>query len=190
MSDVLELDEARAAGLGAELSDAALQAALDEEEAWLARRIGPLLGEREQRFPLAYMREASSVLVLQRPTDAVEITSDGTALTDFELRPGGWRVAQLPEATRWGGVLVATYTPNDELEVRRALKELVGVSVGAQAAGGLQGETMGSYSYQRGAGTTTRTRASIVRGLREPVAASTMRVSSSVRHGLAGALER
>lgn len=190
MSDVLLLEDARAAGIGAELSDTALQDAIDEQEAWLARRIGLLVGERTERFALAYMRPTTSELALQRPTDSVELVQDGTTLTDFELRPGGWRVAQLPEGTRWAGVLEATYTPTDELEVRLALKKLVGLDVGVVSTGGLQAETIGTYAYQRAAGSATRSRASIVRSLREPPSASSLRLTSSVPHGLSGALGR
>jgi hypothetical protein len=53
---LLLVDEVLAAGVGEALEGVALQAALDREEAWLARRIGPLAGERTQRFPLALLR--------------------------------------------------------------------------------------------------------------------------------------
>lgn len=190
---VLSLTAARAAGVGAELSDDALQDAIDEEEAWLARRIGQLAGERTQRFPLSALRPRSSELHLQRPTDAVAITSDGVLLDadTLELRPGGWVVAQLPEATRYSGVLEATYEPNDLDEVVRALKQLLGTQLAQVSSSGVSMEQIGTYMYQRAPGAAgARTRAGIVRGLREPSEATSMRLRSSVRYGLAGSLGR
>jgi hypothetical protein len=195
MSAVLSLDQAKAAKVGASLSDEALQAAIDEEEAWLARRIGPLLGERTQRFPLAYLRPLVSEVRLRRPTDEVVVRQADVELEEasFTLRQSGWRLALLPEGTRFTGALEVDYTPTDELEVRRALKELLGLTVTAQAAQGMQSERMGSYSYDRGiaaAKLTASTRKSIVASLLEPPEAGSMRVRSSVPHGLAGVLER
>jgi hypothetical protein len=57
-------------------------------------------------------------------------------------------------------------------------------------AAGVQMEQMGSYMYQRGAGTASRTRASIVRSLIGAPTASSLRLRSSVPHGLAGQLGR
>lgn len=187
---LLTLAQARAAGLGLELADDDLQDAIDEEEAWLARRIGPLVGERTDRLPLAYLAPRGSEVQLHRPTDLVEVTQDGVALATVDLRPGGWYVAAQPEGERYTGVLEFTYTPNDELEVRRALKQLLGLTLSAQAAGGLTGETMGTYSYQRSATTSARVRKAVVRDLRTPPAAGTTRVRSTVPHGLAGSLGR
>jgi hypothetical protein len=190
MSVVLSLEEARAAGLGGALGDEALQDAIDEEEAWLAARIGPLVGERTERFSLAYIRPLSSSVRLRRRTTEVELEQDGVALPTVELRADQRTVANLPEGTRYVGVLEATYTPNDELEVRRALKELLSLQLGVVDAGGVQMEQMGTYMYQRGAGTAGRTRASIVRQLMGAPSAGSLRLTSSVRHGLAGALDR
>jgi hypothetical protein len=44
-----------------------------------------------------------------------------------------------------------TYTPNDEVLVRKALYDLVAVDLKPEA-GEITSETLGSYSYQRGAG--------------------------------------
>lgn len=191
---LLTVDEAQAGGIGADLTTEALQAAIDEEEAWLARRIGPLTGERTERFPLAALRPQSSEIRLARPIDAdgATLTIGGLELDEdaFEVRPGGWRIALLPEATRIGGITEVKYEPNDELEVKRALRELLAITLASQRAGGLQSEQIGSYSYQRAPGGSSRGRRSILRGLREPLEPSSMRVHSSVRHGLAGALGR
>lgn len=194
MSEVLSLEQARAANLGAGLSDDALQDAIDEEEAWLAspERLGPLVGERTETFPLAYLRPLSSEIRLRRPTAAVELTQDGEPLTTVELRADGRRLAALPEGTRYVGVLAATYTPNDELIVRRALKALVALQLGDVQAAGMQMEQMGTYMYQRGAGTAGRTRRSILRSLLGDAnrGGTTLRMRSSVPHGLAGRLDR
>jgi hypothetical protein len=187
---VLEVLAAQAAGIGAELDTLTLQDAIDEEEAWLARRIGQLVGERTERLSLAYLSPRTSEVRLQRPTDEVAVKQDGVALATVELRPAGWVVANLPEGTRYAGILELTYTPTDELEVRRAVKQLLGLALSSQTAGGLTGETMGTYSYQRSAGTSAKVRAAIVRSLQEPSSAGTTRLRSSVRHGLAGALDR
>ena len=110
----------------------------------------------------------------------------------FTLRTGGWVLALLPEGTRWSADVEVDYSPTDELEVRRALKSLVGLTTTDQASAGMQSERMGSYSYDRGqaaARITARTRKSIVASLLKPPEASSMRLRSSVPHGLAGALE-
>ena len=193
---VLGMSEARAAGLGEDLSDDALQDAIDEEEAWLARRIGPLLGLRTQRFSLAYLRPTTSEVHLARPTildSSFAPTIDGTLLEaeGYELRPGGWVLALLPEGTRYGGILEVASVPSDENEVRRALKELLGLQLGKVGASGISMEQMGTYMYQRApAGASARARASVVASLREPRGATSMRVLPSRGHGLAGSLGR
>lgn len=182
--------EAQAANIGLELSVEALQDAIDEEEAWLARRIGPLEGERTQRFPLSGLSPTSSEVRLRRPTAEIVATLDGVALTTVELRPDGYTVARLPEGTHYGGIVAITYTPTDRLEVKRALRELLSLTLGMQASGGLQAEIMGSYSYTRAAGSATRRRRSIVRELLGTGQAGSTRLLSSVHHGTAGALGR
>lgn len=189
--EVLSVEQAQAANLGGGLSDEALEAAILEEEAWLARRIGPLTGERTQRFPLAVLRPTSSEVHLKRPTDSVEVLADGTDISaECELRPGGWVVARLPEGTRYAAVVEVTYTPTDELEVRRALRQLLALTLTTQASPALAGETMGSYSYQRATGETSRLRQGIVRSLQEPSTAGSTRLRSGVAHGTAGQLGR
>lgn len=187
---ILTPAEAQAAGIGLELSDEALEAAIAEEEAWLARRIGPLEGERTERLALAYLHPHSSEIRLRRPTDAVEVTQDDVDLGTVEVRGLGWIVANLPEGTRYTGVVELTYTPNDLLEVRRAVKQLLQLSISAAAAGQLTGETIGTYSYQRSSATGAKARASVVEQLGMPAAAGSSRLRSSVRHGTAGLLDR
>lgn len=195
---LLTTEAATAAGVGLELSEEALQAAIDREEAWLARRIGQLEGERTETFPLVAIRPTSNELRLRRPTDEVQVTQSdfaGNSPADItgsvELRHYGWRVALLPNGYHYtSGPVDVTYTPNDELEVERALLQLVGLDLGTTTGGGLQSEIMGSYSYTRAAGSASRIRQSIVRELREPAAASSSRLLSSVPHGMAGRVGR
>lgn len=190
MSTVLTLERARGMGLGAELGDEDLQAAIDREEAWLARRIGPLTGERPEAFPLAHIRPTSHEVRLRRPTDEVQLMQSGATVDEVELRHDGWRVALLPEGSHFTGPVECTYTPTDEAEVEGALIELLSLRLGTASSAGLAGEIMGSYSWTRAQGSSTRIRASIVRQLLEPATAGSTRLSSSVRHGLAGQVGR
>lgn len=185
--------EATALGIGAGLSTEALQAAINEEEAWLARQLGgPLDGERTEYAPLAYLKPHTSVLWLSRPTDEVEVLQGTTDITDeVELRPDGYRVARLPEATRYLDPISIKYTPNDLLEVKRAVRLLLALTLADQQGGGLTSEQIGSYSYQRReAGAAARARTAIVRSLKPKVGATSIRMLSSVKHGLAGRLGR
>lgn len=188
---LLLVDEVLAAGVGEALEGVALQAAIDREEAWLARRIGQLEGERTERFPLVHIRPTTYEVHLRRPTDEVAVTEGGTDVSaTCELRHYGWRVAKLPEGTHFLGVLECTYTPNDADEVQGALLELLSLRLGTTTSAGLAGEIMGSYSYTRAQGSSTRIRESIVRSLSEPAGASSVRTPSSVLHGLAGQVGR
>lgn len=196
MSVLLPTD-ALGAGVGLEMDPADLQDAIDREEAWLARRIGPLTGERTEDFPLAHIRPTVHEVRLRRPTDAVEVlqydvnhANPADITGQVDVRGLGWRVAILPEGMHFYGPLAITYEPNDLLEVQRALLQLVGLSLGTTTGGGLQSEIMGSYSYTRAAGSATRIRRSIVRDLQTPPAAASSRLLSSVPHGLAGRVGR
>jgi len=196
---LLTTDEAVAAGIGGHLSAEALQAAIDEEEAWLAGKLGgaPLTGERTESFPLSYLRVRSHEVRLARaadPTADLEVLSDGIDITDtVELRHGNRRVALVVSdgvATRITGAWEVTYTPGDELVIKRALKFLLGLTLGVQGGAGLTSEIIGSYSYTRAGGSATALRRSLVRELRGEPEAGSMRILSSVRHGLAGVLDR
>jgi|SRR6185369_11089752 len=194
---LLTTDEATGAGIGAQLATADLQAAINEEEAWLARKLGgaPLEGERTERFPLSYLRVRSHEVVVARPIDLAEtltVMSDGADISDtVEVRGDGRHVA-LSIVDHIGyritGAWEVTYTPGDLLEVKRALKALLGLSLGT--TGGLSSEIIGSYSYTRAAGSATKIRRSIVRDLRGEPSAASIRILSSVRYGLAGVLDR
>lgn len=187
---LLEPADLQDAGIGAELDEDVLQAAIDEEEAWLARRIGPLTGERTEHFALTYTTPLPVELRLRRPTATVEVEQDGEALGTVEVRGDGYVVANLPLGTRFTGLLDVTYEPNDELEIKRALRQLIGLTLAAAAAPGLSAEVMGSYSYARGSGSITRARRQLLHELRGPSHPASLRLLSSVRHGLAGAIGR
>lgn len=155
MSDILDLTEARNRGLDLPADDTAAQHILDETEAWLARKIGPLTGERTETF-YAGVYTQSGALALKRYTDAVEVTDGGSEIDADQVRlvANGSVVThtyQAPSAHWHGPYVGVTYTPNDELEVRSALYELVELDLSPEA-GEITGETLGSYSYQRGAG--------------------------------------
>jgi hypothetical protein len=175
--EVLSVAQARAANVGVGLSDAALEETILEEEAWLARRIGPLTGTRTEVFWLSGATPSMSLVHLKRPTGSATATLDGDDLTaDVQVRGEGWILARQPEGTRWHGRLEATYTPNDEAEVRRALKELVAVTTTSQASPGMASEQVGSYAYQRAKGALTGLRQSIVASLLEPGRAGSSRL--------------
>jgi hypothetical protein len=179
------------------LVGAALQGAIDREEAWLARRIGPLAGERTEAFALAgFGYPGQHEVRLRRPTDedglrqVLDAGADVTA--SVMLLRNGWSVAHMTPIASYPisfyGPVAVTYTPNDELEVRRVLLGLLALS--ADPAGPYSMEMMGSYSYQKAGGSVTRARASLVRSLGAPPEAGAVTVRSTVRHGVLGAFGR
>jgi len=150
---VITLFEARARGISAlPVDDTAAQQILDEQEAWLARRIGPLEDERTETFYVG-LRVTHGKLGLARYTAEVELTDGGTAVdeADFRLIDNGSAVIQTFTRTRrwWKGPYVtATYEPNDDDEVRRALFDLVALA--AAPVGPYNSESIGDYSYSHG----------------------------------------
>lgn len=151
---------------------------IDEEEAWLARRIGPLTGARTETFQDL---EPDAVLRLRRPTNAVTVTDDGDALTDVELRWRGTRVARTVGS--WVGDVAVTYTPNDEQEVRRVLFDLIRLALtdDGSATGAFQSESIGDYSYTLAEGGGVRaSRERLVRSLLPPREPFSLRLRSSV----------
>lgn len=135
---MLTVDEARAL-VTTSLSDADLEDVIEREEAWLARRIGPLEGERIETF---VSRDGDEVLRLQRPADSVAVEDDSGSLSAFSYRRWSDVVPGTSTASlSWAGDVLVTYTPNDELEVKRSLITLVRLAVSesayaSQAAGG------------------------------------------------------
>lgn len=141
------------------LSDDALQDVIEQQEAWLARRIGPLTGPRTVTIPRP-TRHAP--IVLARPASAVTVTDVGTEVDVVLVGQHVYRdgVHPLP----WIGPVTITYTPDDEAEVRRVVIELIRDGVSQTA---FDSETIGDYSYSRG-GTSGRggvNRAGLVRSL-------------------------
>lgn len=143
-----------------DLEDADLQAVIDREEAWLARRVGPLSGPRTVTIPSPRF---DADLVLMRPTAAATVTNAGQPVTVDLI--GGTLLRRL---SGWLGPVAVTYTPDDELEVKRAVIYLIQISL--KSVEDLAGEQIGSYSYQRfgaagAAGSGMPTRAAIIRSL-------------------------
>lgn len=131
-----------------------LQELIDEEEAWLARRIGPLVGPRTELFRLP---SGYDILRLRRPTDAIIAATDNDVevdVADLELRHNGWRVTRASGI--WLGNVGLTYTPNDWYEVRRVVIDLVrgSIALAEQKAGetAYDSERIGEYSYVRATG--------------------------------------
>jgi hypothetical protein len=125
---------------------AATQDMIDEAEEWLESKIGPLIGERTETFYLSRRRDKRLVdgLWLARYTDSVAVTNDDVALTaaDFLLF-GHCLVERTPLGASWGETLAATYDPNDEERVRRAIFDLLDY---ASLATGVQSVRIGEYS--------------------------------------------
>ncbi len=122
----------------ASLSDGDLQGVIDREEAYLARRIGPLVGPRT----VTISQPATEFFRLMRPASTATATDAGAAtaveLVDerYVYRANGY----------WNGAVTITYTPNDTAEVERVIIELVRLALSETA---YMSETIGDYSYQR-----------------------------------------
>lgn len=151
MSEI-SLEDCRARGIGLPADDGAAQDIIDGEEAWLARRIGALVGARTERFFVG-IGITIGKLGLRRYTDAVSLTDGGAVVNTatYRLIDLGSAVIHLytsPNRIWTGPYVEATYTPNDEDEVRRVLFNLVALS--AQPPSVFESEQIGSYSYRRG----------------------------------------
>ncbi len=86
-------------------------------------------------------------LALRRYTDSVAVTDGGASFTGFRLIDNGSAVvpSELPLAPYWRGPYVtATYTPNDQKIVERALYGLVALD--AQPQDSIRQEVIGDYS--------------------------------------------
>lgn len=144
--------EVQARNVGGGLSTAALQAVIDAAEAWLAREIGPLSGERTETF---YPRRGYEPLYLRRTTNSVVVENNGSTVDlgedsgDYRLLYGGSVVDLIGTAWDWNattGPVTVTYTPNDEVLVKEAVIGLVRLN---QAEGPYISERIGDYSYQK-----------------------------------------
>jgi hypothetical protein len=166
---VITVEEARARGIALPADEDAAQAIVDEQEAWLARRIGPLDEEITETFYVGVVR-TSTKLGLRRYTDAVVVTDGGVLVDEDELAllDNGSSVGHvygtsLPLLAWRGPYVSVVYTPTDELEVRRALYGLLSLETDPLGSE-LESETLGDYSYTRGgrAVTPAATRAALV----------------------------
>lgn len=184
---MIDLDEARARVPELPVDDDAAQGIIDEQEAWLARRIGPLEGERTETFYVGFGRTCGT-LALRRFTEAVEVTDGDTAVDASRVRliENGSAIEHVYSALSqlWAGPYVSVvYTPNDSDEVRRVLFELV--SLAAVPANAMTGETMGAYSYTRGsASAPSQVRAALASSiLPQAPALATLSISRRVDRG-------
>ena len=172
MGDVLTVEQARAAGIGASYpDDAEGNAMLDERiraaERWLESRIGPLLGPvREEHLNV----NGGARVWLKRPAkvDTLAVTLDAVAVASADVFVTHTRELTRTDTELWWGRFVATYMPDDELQVREALLSLARLEV---TESGMQSETISgsSYAYTRGDGKlATSSRAEVLAGLLRP----------------------
>jgi hypothetical protein len=174
---MLEVAEARAL-ITTSLTDEDLAAVIAREEDWLARRIGPLEGERVETFVTA---DGDEVLRLTRPALEVVVQDDRGAVTDFRVRrwsdvvPGGDG-----SALSWQGDVLVTYIPDDEGDVKRALITLVRLTLNesAYAAEGAQG-----YSVTSDVQAQRTVRYATWRSLLRPRSPQTVRLRSAILGG-------
>lgn len=163
------------------LTDEQLTDVMQREGAWLARRIGPLDGERTQVFQVADC-DLDKPLWLRRPTDGTDddflVSDNGTDLDSDLIRilRNGWGIERI-DAPWTGPEVQVTYTPNDDDEVARVLIELVRLGVSET---GYASERIGDYSYQRASGGSNAARASLVRSLMPSRGPGTARLRSTM----------
>jgi hypothetical protein len=155
------------------LSDGDLQDLIDREEAWLVGKIGALSGERTDTFRPG---TTNTPLYLSRLTDSVSVTDNGAvvAAADLLFTPSTGCLRRVtgvypwpypaPETwfPSWQGAVAVTWTPTDGAAVTAAVIELVRGTVGET---GMDSETIGDYSYTRGASAGRVSRLGLVRGL-------------------------
>jgi hypothetical protein len=144
--------ECRDRGIPLPADDLVAQDIIDEQEAWLARRLGLLVGERTETFPVG-LGGTSAKLGLARPTDSVDVV-DGSATLDASrtrlVDHGSALILADVQLTPWwaGPYVAVTYEPSDELEVRKAIFDLVGLA--ATPLEKHTSEQIGAYSYSGG----------------------------------------
>lgn len=133
------------------LEDADLQVVIDQQESWLARRIGQLVDERTLTFRPVW----KGPILLPRVVDVegtVTVNVDGVDLTSEQYLLTGTQLDRINSG--WGTVVTVTFTPSDEDDVRAAIFDLVRLTVTdspyAQESGeGHQATRMASYLQQR-----------------------------------------
>lgn len=180
---MITVAEARARGIALPSDNAVAQDIVDEWEAWLARRIGPLDGSRTETF---WVQRAytGAKLALRRYTASVSIV-DGTATlttNDYRLTDNGSSLSRINSqgvVNLWAGPFVAVaYEPNDDDEVRRVLFALLALAVDEHADAPYVSEHLGDYSYSKGSSVaaTDASRATLVASLlpkRDPLVSIT-----------------
>lgn len=134
---LLTVAEARAV-ITTSLDDDALEDVIDREESWLAVKVGPLSGERIETF---VTEDGDEVLRLTRHTSSVTVSDDNGAYSGASLRK--WADVVPATATAWNGDVEVTYTPDDELSVKRSVITLVRLALGESA---YQSESAGGYA--------------------------------------------
>lgn len=165
---LLTIDRLRAQ-VETDLADDDLQAVIDDEESWLAARIGPLSGSRAETF---YVYDVDRPLRLRRPTTTATVSDDGSAV-DVVVLDNGWSLESTLGA--WTGPVEVTYTPSDEAEVRRVVLELVRLAL---TETGLDSERTGDYSYSRGGVSNLQARRALARSLQPPPFNGSLRLTS------------
>jgi hypothetical protein len=172
---MLSVEEARAL-VTTSLSDADLADVIAREEAWLARRIGPLEGERTETFATA---DGDEVLKLQRPASSVDVEDDSGTLTDVALH--GWSdVTRTDVARSWNGDVLVTYTPSDPDEVKRVLVTLVRLTTSESAFASQSAE---GYSVSSSILDQRVARFTASRSLMRPRVPTTTRLRSTIPFG-------
>jgi hypothetical protein len=169
------------------LSDSDLQDVIDREEAWLAGKVGTLTGERTETYRPS---PGDQPVYLQRRAESVVVTDDGVTLvadTDYLFTPSTGMIRRVSwvepvppwrqQPLAWRGVVTVTSTPSDGAAVERAIIELIRGTVGET---GLDSETIGDYSYTRGASAGRVSRTALWRSilLRRP--AYSLRIHSAM----------
>ena len=169
---MLSTAEARAL-ITTSLSDSDLGDVISREEAWLARRIGPLEGERVETFASVSGTEG---LRLSRPTDAVTVEDEAGPMTAVEVVGWGDVILDPDSGRGWNGDVQVTYTPSDSEEVKRALVTLLRLTL---AESGYASQSAGGYSVATDVDAQAKLRYRAWRSLLRPRQASSLRILGS-----------
>jgi hypothetical protein len=185
---VVTVDQVKAL-VATDLSDSDLEDVIAREEAWLARRIGALTGERTMLCYIA-APDLDMPLYLTRPTDEVTVDDDEIELEPSQVRLlGNGTIVERADAHWTGPTVSVTFTPNDDLEVERVIIELVRIGVSTTP---FESERIGEYSYSRGTGSAVRSAAllrdDLVKELTPLRGPRTMRLQSSLKAPRIGAI--
>lgn len=102
------------------VDNTALQLLLDAAEEAIDRAVGSIGSNAQERPQTGY-----STLILKRPAETiVSITVDGVALATDQYRHSfnGYVVERIGAASEWSGDVVVTYTPVDDLNLRKEVQ--------------------------------------------------------------------